>query len=463
MLALAIAAASFAASDACALMLQAERSVHESGMVIIHSFRDKLPVVRINILIKAGSVDDPLGKAGLASFTAAILDEGTKKRTSQEISEEIEFVGGSLSAGADVDYTALRLSVLKKDIDTGFGLLADILLNPAFRSKDFKRQRELYLGRIRQEEEDPSNLAWKAFIRALYPGHPYGQEVHGNAQSIRSLTRREVSAFHKTHFTPGNAVLVAVGDISREELDSLVSKYLGAWLERAKGTASKSENAAFPEFPSVDGKLVLTERDVTQASLVMGHAGVPRSHPDYYAIQVMNYILGGGGFSSRLMDRVREDLGLAYGIYSGFVAYMDGGYFFVEVQTKNSAARQVLDEIRKAMSLMREQGATEAELADAKAYLTGSLPRRMNTTSKTASLLGAAELYDLGLDYPEKYMEAVNAVSLEDVLRVAQERLNPDALVVAATARLKEANLDAPDTHDEGAEAGSAEPAMEAK
>jgi zinc protease len=351
----------------------------------------------------------------------------------------VEFIGASLGASAGNDISTISLSVLRKDRDKGFELMSDVLLRPVFPRKEIKRKKEQVKGALKQRREDPGYLAGVKFAELVYGSHPYGRQISGTEESIDRIGRGDIRDFYRNHYVPNNAILSVVGMLSTEELRGLIDKYLSGW---------KSGEVPAPEFSkpmSAEPGLSTIDRELTQATILMGHLGVPRLHPDYYALQVMNYILGGGGFSSRMMDRLRDQLGLTYGVYSTFSSAREAGSFLVNIKTKNSSATRAMEEIKALIRSMREEGATADELSNAKAYLTGSFPRRIDTMGEIASFLASVEYYGLGLDYPAKYAERINSITLEDVKRVAREHIREEDLITVVVARQSEAGIDTPD------------------
>ena len=243
-------------------------------------------------------------------------------------------------------------------------------------------------GSLRQQEEDPSFLADRAFKKEVFGEHPYGRLIEGSTNTLDTITKDDLVTFYSGFFLPNNAILSVAGDLTSDELDSVMKKYLGAW-----------KKADLPLIPRADieGKKVKSvikiDRDLTQANIIVGHLGISRDNPDYYAVSVMNYLLGGGGFSSRLMQSVRDKMGLAYDVHSFFSAYKEEGSFQIGVQTKNESANIALDEILKQIERMRSEMVSDEELSDAKAYLTGSFPRRLDTSRKIADFFASVEFY----------------------------------------------------------------------
>lgn len=414
--------------------LEVKRSVLPNGLTILHTERHNLPTVMVTVLVKASPLDESPEKAGLANLTAELLTEGTVRRRAADISEEIEFIGASLKASVDNDYTLISLSVLKKDVEKGLELLSDILLNPVFPEEEILRNKELIKGAIRQNEESPSYVAAREFNKAVFGGLPYGRLITGSVETLDNIRKEDIVRFHTAYYMPDNSFMSVVGDLSSEELKSLMQKFLASW--KSLKTAERRSAHQVEKKK----KMLIVDKDLTQANIILGHAGMRREEPDYYAASVMNYILGGGGFSSRLMEIIRDDKGLAYDVHSYFAPYKEGGLFEVGVQTKNESAGAVVSEILKQMKRIRQEPVSEKELEESKAYLTGSFPRKLETNRKIADFLTIVEFYGLGLDYIEKYPQYINSVTREDILRVAKKYLDPEnyiLIVVADKSKVK--------------------------
>jgi len=411
----------------------ADREALPNGMVLLHEERSALPIVRVVLAIKAGSVVEPAEKAGLANLTADLLNEGTKKRSSKQISDEIEFVGGELGTSGGSDYITVTLSVLKKDVDLGFDLLSDIILNPVFSEDEIKRKKAVIISSIMQQKEEPGIVASKAFKKAVFGNHPYGRPVEGTEESLDTITRRDIIDFHREYYVPNNAVLSVVGDITKGELRSLLDRYFKGWAKKDVPVKPLPVPA-----PLSAPEIIKIDKDLTQANIILGHLGIGRENPDFYAVSVMNYILGGGGFASRLMDNIRDNKGLSYDVHSLFLANKYGGSFQAGLQTKNRTANTAIVEILKEMERMRTEPVTDKELNDAKSYLTGSFPLRIDSNSKIASFLIAVEFYNLGLDYVDKYKHLIESVTKDDVLRVAKKYLDTKDYVLVVVGNMKQ-------------------------
>lgn len=414
-----------------------ERFVLPNKLKVIVAEEHSLPFATLQLLVDSGSRKDPPDKEGLARLTAQGLLLGTEKRTAEAINRELDFLGASLGAAAGPDYAVLSLRVLKKDLDRGFDLFMDVLTRPVFPADEVGREVEKTLAAIQSEEDQPDMVAEKAFQKELYLSG-YGHPVEGTKESLPAVARGDVERFYRENYCPNNAILVVAGDVTVAEVRASLVPLLDAW--KAGDGVAVPFKSAFAEGP----KTVKINRSITQANIVIGHAGVSRDNPDYYAVVLMNYILGGGGFSSRLFDEIRVKRGLAYSVGSFFDARRYPGSFQVSIQTKNSSAREAIRIVLDQMKLIQASPVKVKELDGAKKYLTGSFPMRMDTQAKLAGFLAQVEYFGLGLDYPSKYPSLILAVAREKIQDVAKRYLYPDKCIVVIVADLKEAGLDAP-------------------
>lgn len=408
----------------------------ENGMVLLLSEKHDIPMVTVNMAIKAGSTAEPGDKPGLASITASLLTQGTAKRTASQISREADFIGGSLSTSGGNDFASASLRVLKKDIRIGLDLLSDVLLNPAFDQKEIDRKVKETLAEIQRQKDEPGVVANEAFEKAVFGEHPYGRTSEEVAAYLPKLIRQDIVSFYPSRYNPNNTIIAVVGDVSEREIIPLLNEYFKSWRRRELPPSASVQ-------PPVISKTVVRkiDKNITQANIAMGHIGISREDPDYYAVMIMNYILGGGGFSSRLMDNIRDNKGLAYDVHSMFTAQKEPGAFTVSIQTKNESANEVIAETLKEIRRIQAELVSEKELADAKAYLTGSFPLKMDTSVKIAGMLTSIEIYNLGLDYPQKYQGLINSVTREDIRRAAKKYLHPDAMAIVVVANQEKAKL----------------------
>jgi len=416
-----------------------ERTTLDNGIRLVMSTQRSVPIVTVNCIIDGGARVDPPGKAGLASLTGSLLSEGTKGRTSEDISRLIDTLGGSFDTGTSSDWVLVSAAVLSRDFETGVDLVARSLREPTFPPEEVERRKKETLGELEADEDQPGVVAQRAFRTAVFGDAAYGHSVDGTPSSVTGLTRDDVLAYHRQEIQPGRTICAIVGDVPTSEMKAMAQKLLGGWQAGGAGYVAR---AAQPPA----ARSVVVDRPVTQANIVLGQIGVARSNPDYFPILLMNYVLGGGGFNSRLMQTIRTKGGLAYSVSSHFEGNKLPGPFQVALQTKVESAAEAIKLVREEIVKLHRDGATTAELDAAKDYLTGSFPLRLDSTGKLAGFLGQIEYFGLGDDYIERYAERVRAVTLEDVRKAAQKYLQPEALVqvvVAPATKLAEQGITA--------------------
>jgi zinc protease len=397
----------------------AHREVLAQGAVLLVAERPTIPIVVVRLYVPAGSAFDPPDTPGLANLTADLLTRGTVKRTGPELDRAIEFVGGSLEGDASRDGATISLSVLKKDLGLGLDLLAEVLLQPTFPRAELKRRSEDIAGAIVRAEQDPSTVASRVMAELLYPGHPYSRPVPGTAESVRRITREQVTAFHRDHYRPDGAVISVVGDVTVDEIRRALMSRLGGWTAPR---GARPDIPMAPSTPPVEQRSI--KRALTQATVSLGRPGIRQDHPDYFRLVVANYILGGGS-ASRLYNRVREERGLAYSVYSFPSPARHGPAYFVGLQTRLDAVDEAVGLVKAEMSRMGREAVTARELELAKSYLIGSYPFRTDTSGKVAGLLISIEESQLGLDWPDRFKAGIARVTAAEVERVAATYMNP--------------------------------------
>jgi zinc protease len=414
-----LAAVLLAASPASPAPI-AHREVLPNGLVLLVAERPAVPIVAVRVFTRAGAVFDPADRPGLANLTGALLTRGTAKRTGPEIDAAIEFVGGSLEAGAGRDGLTASLSVLRKDLELGLDLLAEAVLSPAFPEAEVKRKVAQIQAGIKRSEEDPGTVAARALGRLVFPNHPYGRPVEGTVESVGKLTRGDVVAFYRGHVRPDTAIVAVVGDVTVDEARRLVQARLGGWAR---------PGAPAPEVPAAPGGAPpgaeTIARPLTQATILLGRQAVRQVDPDYFPLAVASYVLGGGS-ASRLYGRVRDDGGLAYAVYSYVSPGRHGASFVVSAQTRVGEVGRVADILGEELARLGREPVRDDELRLAQDYLIGSFPLRLDTTAKVADFVVAVEAQGLGLDYADRYKAAIAGVTAAEVQRVAAKFFQPD-------------------------------------
>lgn len=390
-----------------------------NGFASIVSRQQELPMVALRVVVPAGSWEDPQGKEGIAYLSAQLLPEGTKKRSPDEIHEFLDQIGGRFFVEANGDYTMVGLSVLRRDLVQALELMVELLREPAFSEEEFQRRKQRLLGEIASQEDRPAGLAHRAFLQALWGSSGYGHDPRGLSEAVRNLQVQDVWDHYKNRVQGRRLLFVAVGDIDPEPLQEKLSELMWGWPSAERGVEEH------PSSEPQEGSKIFIRKELPQATVLMGQRSLPRAHPDIYALWVMNHVLGGGGFASRLMEEIRSRKGLAYAVSSSLDPRMRGGLFRVGFQTENRNVPQAVEIILQQTELIRKEPVSSKELEEAKAFLIGSFPMRLDSLSSTASSLALWELYGLGLNYPQEFAARVERVNREEILRVAWEHLKP--------------------------------------
>jgi zinc protease len=400
------------------------RTTLKNGLVVYVMPTRRLPLVDFRLLVRAGSVNDPKGKEGLAGLTADLLTQGAAGRSAQQIAEDIAFVGGSLEAVAEPEQLVLTCEVLKKDFGVGLELLRDVTVSPTFPAAEFSRKKDEALGTIASEKDDPATVANQALGPFLLGTSPLAHPVIGWETPVGSLAREDVVAFHARHVRPDNAMLAVVGDVEPQEVLAALEQAFAGW----KADGDKPGDA-YTAVPQARGRsvLIINKPEVTQTQIRLACMGVPRNHPDHYPIIVANTILG-SGFTSRLVNEIRVVQGLTYSISSRFGMYRNAGTFRVSTFTKNETMRKTIDETLKVVKTLLEAGPTDEELAKAKRYLTGQFPLELQAPDALATQLLDLEFYALDPKYVEDFNDRVNAVTMGDCRRALKSYFCADDL-----------------------------------
>ena len=409
-------------SAQAALTIQHWQTPQGARVVFVESH--ELPMLDIAVDFPAGSARDPAGKAGLAQLTHGMLDQGAGGLSDTAIAHGLADVGAALSGHLDRDRAGITLRTLSSAAEKGraLELLARVLQQPEFPQAVVKREKQRLIAAIREAEADPANVASKAFYRALYGSHPYAHDEAGEIASISKLTRGDLQTFYRAHYSAPNAVISLMGDITRAEAEAIADR-LTAGLSRAMPVPALPKPA--PATAS-DNRIA---HPSTQSHVLMGVVGLSRNDPDYFPLFVGNYVLGGGGFDSRLLKEVRDTRGYAYSAYSYFLPLGEAGPFQIGLQTK---LEQTDDALKVAQATLREfiaNGPSEAELTQAKSNLTGGFPLRIDSNKKILDYLSVIGFYRLPLDYLDTWVDQVNAVDVTAVKQAFARRVDPGRLV----------------------------------
>ena len=395
-----------------------------NGLQVVVVMHHEQPAVTMRLLVRAGTSSDPREKLGLAHLAASLLDQGTRTMSSQEMNDAVDFIGGAMGAGAGTDLTFLNMVVMKDSFDTGMKMLADMARQPAFAPAEIERQRQQMLSGQKVSREDPGYIANSVFDRLVYGFHPYGMPENGTPQTLAALTRDDLAAYHTRFFMPNNAILAIVGDVGAEEAFTAARKAFGDWQKRDL----KAPTFVGPPDPT-RRVIVVNKPDAVQTEVRVGHIGIPRTHPDYMAVNLAIRILGGEG-SNRLHQVLRTERGLTYGAQANMDTLKESGDFEAETNTRSDATGEVLRLIVDEFWRLQRERVGDRELDGAKAYLTGSFPLTIETPESIAMQVVNALFYGLPLAELQNFRERVNAVTPDDIQRVAKALLRPDRLSV---------------------------------
>ena len=395
-----------------------------NGLRVLLVENPAIPAVAINASVLAGARHEPEAKAGLAIMASRLLDEGTATRSSLDIAEAIESAGGHLEADGSFERIVVAATVLKQDLDLGLELAADLLINPVFPEEYIAKEKTRTLAEINSAKDRPQVIAGWAFNEMIYGTHPQHRPSHGYPETVERMTRHDLMDFHAQFFVPNNTILSIVGDFKNSELLPLVEKRFGGWAARP---------VAFPDVPApvrqTDRRTQYVTMPAQQVNIYLGHLGVERANPDFYTLQVLDTILGGGaGFTARIPMRLRDEMGLAYTTFASITmtAGLDPGKFVAYIGTSpdnmNLAIEGLLNEIRRIVA----EPVTPDELKDAQDFLTGSFVFAFETSSQIARFLTHAHIYGLGFDFIEKYPRLIRSVTAADIARVARQYLDSE-------------------------------------
>ena len=395
-----------------------------NGARVLFVAASGLPMVDVRVVFDAGSAQDG-SSPGLADLTNSLLNAGAGDWNADQIAERLEDVGAELGLGSERDmaWVSIRTLTEEQAFDRSMETLASILARPNFATDDLERMRKSMQTALRLGEQKPGTVAQKAFYRALFRNHPYAIPSDGTQESLAAITREQVVAFHQRYYVAANAVIAIVGALERVQAERLA--------EQLTGGLATGQPA--PELPQVTPLQQMQQQRLqfpsSQSHILMGQPGMQRGDPDYFVLYVGNHILGGSGLVSQLSEEVREKRGLSYSVYSYFSPMRRNGPFLVGAQTQNSKVQQAIDVMRATLRNYIDQGPTQDELDAAKQNITGGFPLRISSNSRIVEYLAMMGFYRLPLDYLDRFVERVNAVTREQIHEAFQRRLNLDRFV----------------------------------
>lgn len=406
------------------------REVFSNGVVLITQHTVTHPAVTVYATLEAGSGHDPDAKLGLANFVARVIDRGTVSRDPAVIAATLDDRGVSLSTGVTRHLLSLSCTCLAEDLDPIIELLADVIRQPAFPPDQVERRRGSIITGLRQDEDNPSVVATDELMAQLYGRrHPYGRPGRGTVASVEGVVRDDLVDCHRRHVGPAGLRLVVVGDVDPSRVSAVVARAFGDWTHEIAAPLAPSHvtmaSARRAERKIVPGK--------PQSDIAYGFTSIARHDPRYYALVIMNNVLGQYALGGRLGDNIRERQGMAYYVFSSFDANVVEGPLVVRAGVSPANVERTIAAIDEELSRMAHEGVTEQELADSRRYLVGSMPRVLETNMGIATFLHNAEFYGLGLDFDQRIPDLLAAVSRDDVNAAARTFLDPSrATIVVA-------------------------------
>jgi zinc protease len=401
-----------------------ERRRLENGLELVVAHVAKLPIVTVVVLVDAGAVCDPNGAEGAGQLVAKLLLEGTQSNDGAELTERFERLGATIDAQADWDSAAFTMTTLAERLPDAFALLGEVLRTPAFRPREVARLKAERIAELLQLRAEPRGLADELFGRFLYvPTSRYARPEGGDERSVEAIERERLLSFYGSRYLPGGTTVIVAGDVTPDRVEELTRQALGDWGGGAPARVVGEDRPAKHER----AVHIISKGDAPQSELRIGHIGIPRNHPDFFPVNVMNAVLG-GLFNSRINLNLREAHAYTYGAFSSFEWRRQSGPFVVSTAVKSditdAAAREVLFEIDR----IRSEAISTDELSLATSYLDGVFPIRFETTTAIAAALSVLVLHDLPDGYYDRYRERVRAVTAADILHAAQRYLHPDAI-----------------------------------
>jgi zinc protease len=401
-----------------------------NGLKVVAIERHLLPLLTLRLVVKSGAESDPAALPGTAQLVSALLTEGTSTRSASQISEAIDSIGGLVDAGASWDESYLSLSVLDDHEELAFDLLSDMVMHPSFAPAEVERKRKQTLSGLEVVRDDPDYVADAALRRLAFLGTAYGHPEDGTIASVRRITPEDLRVFHSNYYQPSNAVLAIVGDIKTNEAFERAEKCFGAWTNRTTPLIP----AASPAVGS--HRIVAIDKpDAVQTEIRIGNLGVPRASPDYLALSVADQILGGPS-ENRLFKALRSHQGLTYGASSELLSYQTAGVWLAKTFTRTPETMKSVHLALEQIKRMHDHSLTPQELETAQGYLIGHLALDFETSDGVASQTLELLVYNLPLDYWNRFPENIRALTAEEVWNATRQRLTPDNSIIVLVGNL---------------------------
>lgn len=407
-----------------------------NGLIVLLMEQHEVPIISFDFIVRAGSTADPHGREGTASATAALLRKGTRTRTADQISNELDFIGGEFEADASLDYSGGGAEFLKKDIAKGLDLFAEVLLSPTFPQEEVTKLVKQRVDAIRAAKDQAQAVIGSYFAGYLYGNHPYGRPSRGDEKSAAAITRDDVLNFYRTHYTPGNTIIAVVGDFISAEMERTLTTRFGEWAG-SKTTTNENSKPGPPQSFSGKKLLLVDKPDSTQTFFQIGNLGIARTNRDRVYVQVINTLFG-GRFTSMLNTELRIKTGLTYGARSSFAQHQAAGPFIISTFTRNETTEKAIDMTLEVLKRLHEKGVTQEELQSSKTYLKGQFPPTIETSDQLAGLLTQLEFYGLDAGDVDTYYAKIDSMTMADAQRVIKQYFPSENLVFVLIGKASE-------------------------
>lgn len=388
----------------------------ENGLKYLVIPDNKLPLVQVRVIFNGGARLDPPKNQGLTYLTTQLLLKGTTKRTAQQIAEEFEFLGSTIDAATNYDYSLISTEFLKYNLETGMNILAEIITSPAFDGKEIDKEKEKLISELKSSLENPSYIANQFFNRLIFEGHPYSNSIKGTIKQIDDISARQVRNHYKNYFVPNETTIILYGAVDRKEAETLIKNLFSNWQ---KGNQIKLEDR--PANKLINTKIVLVNKPgLTQAQIRVGNIGINQTNPDEIPISIVNTILG-DGFTSRLVEEIRVKRSLTYGASSSFQKLQQSGKFLISTFTKNETVNEVIKIILDELQKLQQSGVSDWEINKAKNYIIGELSRQFQSPEGFVDYLTQIVFYQKDLEFLTKFSEKIKSTPKEKIRKVINE------------------------------------------
>ena len=412
----------------------------DNGLILYLMENHELPLISAHALIKTGSIYDPKEKMAVAGITGSVMRTGgTKSYSPDSLNALLEFIAASVESGIGSESGSASMSVMAKDLDLGLNILYEVLRFPQFDTAKIELEKSQIKESIRRRDDRPGSIISREFSHLIYGDHPYGRILEWDF--VKNIDRDDLMEYHRQYYHPNNIMIAFAGDFNTKKLIKKIKKIFGSW-PKAELSITAEPKVDYSFKPGV----FVIDKDLTQANLRVGHLGIKRDNPDRYAVSLMNFILGGGSFTSRLTTRVRSDEGLAYSVRSNFsTGSRDYGMFYAYSQTKTASAYRVLEIFNEEFKQIREEIPNQAEFETARDSYVNNFIFQFDSPGEIVNRLMGLEFNDYPPDYYERYLDNVRAVTIEDIKTMAEKYIKPESLTIMVLADTSKIDADLSD------------------